>query len=249
VFHSFPNKTSGKIDLACQYKILQLIFGRVVFIRPLTFIFINYIYCYIKDGGNMRKKFGKYIALANTVIRPEVVEQKIFLLRGIKVMLDKDLALLYGVDTRNLNKAVKRNIDRFPLDFMFQLKNEEFKSLMFQFGTSNRGGTRKLPYAFTEQGVAMLSSVLHSKRAVQVNIAIMRVFVRIKELVPTYHKLISRVKTLEKKHLEHDKDLQGHEEDIQDVFLSIDQLQSKQEELEIKIDQTKDLSIKKLIRG
>jgi len=100
---------------------------------------------------------------------PEAIEKKILLLRGQKVMLDRDLAQLYGVQTRDLNKAVRRNPDRFPPDFMFHLTAEEFESLKFQFGTSSWGGTRKLPHAFTEQGVAMLSSVLHSKRAVQVN--------------------------------------------------------------------------------
>ena len=103
------------------------------------------------------------------IIPTEIIERKILLLRGQKVMLDKDLAQLYGVTTFNLNKAVKRNLDRFPQDFMFQLTKEEFQNLIFHFGISSWGGTRKLPFAFTEQGVAMLSSVLRSKRAVQVN--------------------------------------------------------------------------------
>jgi hypothetical protein len=95
----------------------------------------------------------------------EIIENKIHIFRGKKVMLDKDLARLYEVMTRDLNKAVKRNIERFPEDFMFQLSNGEFQNLMFQFGTSSWGGTRKLPLAFTEQGVAMLSSVLNSKKS------------------------------------------------------------------------------------
>src|SRR4030065_2080508 len=99
----------------------------------------------------------------------EMIEKKILLIRGEKVMLDADLAELYEVETFNLNKAVKRNIDRFPDDFMFQLSNEEFKNLIFHFGISSWGGTRKLPYAFTENGVAMLSSVLNSKLAIHVN--------------------------------------------------------------------------------
>ncbi len=111
------------------------------------------------------------------LVPQEVIERKIFLIRGQKVMLDKDLAELYGVKTGNLNKAVDRNIDRFPADFMFRLTPIEFKNLIFHFGTSSWGGTRKLPRAFTEQGVAMLSSVLKSKRAIYVNIAIMRAFV------------------------------------------------------------------------
>jgi hypothetical protein len=97
---------------------------------------------------------------------------KIYLIRGQKVMLDKDLSELYGVTTRNLNKAVKRNLKRFPKDFMFQLNKQEFENLIFQSGTSNWGGTRKLPSAFTEQGVAMLSGVLNSDRAIMVNIQI-----------------------------------------------------------------------------
>lgn len=102
------------------------------------------------------------------------IENKIFELRGQRVMLDSDLAELYEVETKNLNKAVKRNLDRFPADFMFQLTEEELTNLRFQFGTSSWGGSRYLPYAFTEQGVAMLSGILRSSIAVQVNINIMR---------------------------------------------------------------------------
>ena len=104
----------------------------------------------------------------------EQIENSIYLIRGEKVILDADLAQLYGVETKILNKAVKRNLDRFPEDFMFQLTTEEAENLRFQIGTSKkqRGGRRYLPYAFTEQGVAMLSSVLNSKRAIDVNIAI-----------------------------------------------------------------------------
>ena len=106
----------------------------------------------------------------------EIIESKIFYIRSQKVMLDRDLAQLYGVLTKNLNKAVTRNIDRFPPDFMFTLTKDEFENLKFHFGTSSWGGTRKMPRAFTEQGVAMLSSVLKSKRAAHVNIEIMRAF-------------------------------------------------------------------------
>lgn len=111
---------------------------------------------------------------------------KIYLIRNQKVMLDRDLAGLYDVTTGNLNKAVKRNSLRFPEDFMFQLTEKEFKDLIFQNGTSSWGGTRKLPYAFTEQGVAMLSSVLKSERAILVNIHIIRVFTRMRELLLTH---------------------------------------------------------------
>ena len=133
----------------------------------------------------------------------EVIEKKILLLRGQKVILDKDLATLYGVETFNLNKAVKRNLDRFPSDFMFQLLEGEFKNLIFQDGISSGaqwGGIRKLPYAFTEQGVAMLSSVLRSKKATQVNIEIMRAFVKLRELLSTHKDLARKLEEIEKKY-------------------------------------------------
>ncbi len=113
----------------------------------------------------------------------ERIEKAILLIRGEKVLLDKDLAVLYGVSTSVLNKAVTRNIDRFPSDFMFQLTRKEFSDLKFHFGTSSWGGTRKLPRAFTEQGVAMLSGVLKSKRAVRVNVEIMRAFVKLRRML------------------------------------------------------------------
>ena len=108
-----------------------------------------------------------------SAIPDELISSKIYIIRDKKIMLDKDLAVLYGVTTGNLNKAVKRNIKRFPEDFMFQLTKQEFDNLLFQFGISSWGGIRTLPYAFTEQGVAMLSGVLSSDRAIQVNIQIM----------------------------------------------------------------------------
>lgn len=129
------------------------------------------------------------------------VERAIRLIRGEKVILDEDLAELYGVETKNLVKAVQRNIDRFPVDFMFQLTNQEFKDLRFQFGTSSSwGGRRTPPYAFSEQGVAMLSSVLHSPRAVQVNIEIMRAFVRLRRLLASNAELAERLDQLEQKY-------------------------------------------------
>lgn len=132
---------------------------------------------------------------------PQVlIERKIFLIRGRRVMLDRDLAELYGVETRDLNKAVKRNIDRFPGDFMFQLTNEEFGNLKFHFGTSSWGGTRKLSYAFTENGVAMLSSVLNSKLAIHVNIQIMRTFTRLREILLTHKDLARKLAEMEKKY-------------------------------------------------
>lgn len=134
------------------------------------------------------------------VIPIEQIESIIILIRGQKVILDRYLAQLYGVTTGNFNKAVTRNIDRFPPDFIFQLTNEEFSDLKFHFGTSSWGGTRKLPRAFTEQGVAMLSSVLRSKRAVQVNIEIMRAFVRLRQMVSTYKRLEKRLDALEERY-------------------------------------------------
>ncbi len=130
----------------------------------------------------------------------EVIERRILFIRGQKVMLDEHLADLYGVTTGNLNKAVRRNSDRFPSDFMFPLTDEEAKALRFHFGISKlgRGGRRYLPCVFTEQGVAMLSSVLRSPRAVTANIEIMRAFVRMRELVATHEGLARKLSSLEK---------------------------------------------------
>src|SRR5438093_1737962 len=130
------------------------------------------------------------------------VERRIFLVRGQKVMLDTDLAELYRVPTKSLNLAVKRNADRFPEDFMFQLTDDEAAGLRFHFETSKRGrgGRRYLPYAFTEQGVAMLSSVLRSARAVEVNIAIMRTFVQLRRLMDSNRDLARKIEALEKKY-------------------------------------------------
>ncbi len=130
----------------------------------------------------------------------EHIDRMIFLVRGHKVMVDHDLAQLYQVETRALLQAVKRNIERFPPDFMFQLTQEEARNLRSQFVTSSWGGRRYLPYAFTEQGVAMLSSVLRSSRAVQVNIEIMRAFVRLRRLVDSNAELRRRLDELEKKY-------------------------------------------------
>lgn len=130
----------------------------------------------------------------------ERIEAAILVLRGHKVILDKDLAALYGVTTGNLNRAVDRNRERFPEDFMLRLTQEEFNDLIFHFGRSRWGGTRKLARAFTEQGVAMLSSVLRSPRAALVNIEIMRAFVRLREMIATSRDLAWRLDELEKRH-------------------------------------------------
>ena len=138
------------------------------------------------------------------------IEKRIYVIRGQKVMLDTDLAQLYRVPTFRLNEQVKRNGKRFPRDFMFQLSRQEADFLTSQNAMSNvgRGGRRTLPYAFTEHGVAMLSSVLNSERAVQVNIAIMRAFVRLRQVIAAHEELARKIDELEKKYKEHDSQFQ-----------------------------------------
>ena len=150
------------------------------------------------------------------------IEKKIYLIRGQRVMLDADLAELYGVKTKILNKAVKRNLDRFPEDFMFQLNNEELERLRFQIGTSKtgHGGTRYLPYAFTEQGVAMLSGVLSSQRAIKVNVEIMRAFVRLRQVLASHRELARKLEELE-------RHLRNHDEQIEAIFDAIRQLMTQ----------------------
>lgn len=141
-------------------------------------------------------------SLVKKPVSPEEITGKILFYRDKKVMLDSDLAKLYGVPTGLLNLAVKRNIDRFPSDFMVQLTKEEAESLILQIATSKkgRGGRRKLPYVFTEQGVAMLSSVLNSKRAIHVNIEIMRAFAKIREMILSYKELQKKINEIEEKY-------------------------------------------------
>jgi hypothetical protein len=133
-------------------------------------------------------------------IPTEVIENKIYRIRGQKVMLSSDLAVLYEVEHKVLMQAVKRNKDRFPEDFMFQITKNEFENLKSHFVTSRWGGIRKMPYAFTEQGVAMLSSVLRSNRAVQVNVEIIRAFVRLREMLQSHKDLERKLHDLEKKY-------------------------------------------------
>ncbi len=136
------------------------------------------------------------------------ITRLILFLRKQKVMLDSDLASLYGVTTGNLNKAVKRNAQRFPSDFMFQLTAKEAEDLIFQIGRSKkRGGRRHRPYAFTEQGVAMLSSVLNSERAIAINVAIMRTFVRLRQMLDSNHELAQKFSELEQRVGKHDEDI------------------------------------------
>ncbi len=168
----------------------------------------------------------------NTIVPDEVVINKIYYIRGHKIMLDNDLAELYGVTTGNLNKAVKRNLKRFPDDFMFQLSQEEFKNLIFQNGTSSWGGTRKVPYAFTEQGVAMLSGILNSDRAIAVNIQIMRIFTKVRQMLSDNTDI-----KLEIADIKHAITKLAHKQGNQDknidlLFTYIDRLQEKIEEPE-----------------
>jgi hypothetical protein len=130
------------------------------------------------------------------IIPDETIIRKIYLLRGEKVLLDRDLAELYGVDTKVLKQAVKRNAKRFPKDFMFTLTQKEFQNLRSQFATSNRGGVRYLPFAFTEQGVAMLSGVINSPKAIEMNIAIMRAFVETRKLLHSNKKIAEQIQQL-----------------------------------------------------
>jgi len=145
--------------------------------------------------------------MGKEVIPIERIARAILVIRREKVMLDSDLAALYGVTTGNLNKAVKRNAERCPTDFMFQLDVEEVANLKFQFGISSWGGRRRLPYGFTEQGVAMLSSVLNSERAVKVNIAIMRAFVQLRETLDTNRELARKFSELEQRVGKHDDEI------------------------------------------
>jgi len=140
-----------------------------------------------------------------TIFTQKDLKSKIYTIRSVQVMLDRDLAELYGVLTRNLNKAVKRNSKRFPLDFMFQLSKEEFEDLKFQFGTSSWGGIRKLPYVFTEQGVATLSGILKSAKAIEVNIQIIRAFVAMRKFISANTYLFQRLDAAETKLIDHDK--------------------------------------------
>ncbi len=171
----------------------------------------------------------------------ETITHRILLLRGQKVLLDADLAALYGVETKVLLQAVKRNLERFPEDFMFQLTNQEFNVLRSQSVTSSSealetlrwGGRRTAPYAFTEQGVAMLSSVLSSPQAVQVNIAIMRAFVKLRELAMTHHDLAKQLDALEEKTevmaMQHDSFARNTRAQLKQVFDAIRELMTPPE--------------------
>lgn len=139
-----------------------------------------------------------------TLIPDEVIMKKIFIIRGSKVMLDRDLADLYEIETKQLKRAVRRNISRFPQDFMFELSPKEFNNLRSQFGTSSWGGARYTPMAFTEHGVIMLASVLNSNRAIQVNIQIVRIFTKMRKMLASHEELLSKLEKIANKLAKHD---------------------------------------------
>lgn len=152
----------------------------------------------------------------NELIPIQIIENKILIIRGMKVMFDKDLAALYEIETGALNRAVKRNLERFPDFFMFQLTEEEFNSLRCQFGISKtgKGGRRYLPYVFTEHGVLMLSSVLNSKKAIAVNIQIMQAFIKLREMALLHKDMTKRLDELEDTFIKYAKDMNINIEDI-----------------------------------
>ena len=157
-----------------------------------------------------------------SLIPDDVVINKIFFIRNQKVMLDRDLAKLYGVETKRLNEQVKRNLTRFPEDFMFQLNEIEFQNLKSQFATSSWGGIRKLPYAFTEHGVLMLSSVLNSEKAIQTNIQIMRIFTKTRQMLADNSDLRIDFEIMKKK-------IENQGKNIELVFQYVDELMEKKE--------------------
>lgn len=169
--------------------------------------------------------------MAKQELKALVAEQKIlnkiYILRGQKVMLDKDLAEMYGVETRVLNQGIKRNMARFPKDFMFQLSDKEFQNLISQNVTSSWGGTRKLPYAFTEQGVAMLSSILNSKTAIEVNIRIIRVFTKMREFALTHNEILMQLARLEKEVSNINRNTERNTKDIENIFTVLKELIEK----------------------
>ncbi len=159
----------------------------------------------------------KSIITLSTVLPDESIISKIYFIRGQKVMLDTDLALLYQVENKQLKRQVRRNIDRFPDDFMFELTSSEFENLRSQFGTTSWGGSRYMPMAFTEQGVSMLSGVLNSPVAIQVHIQIIRIFTRMRELLMTNKDIFLKLEKME-------KDVKENKQDIAMIFKALKQL-------------------------
>ena len=161
-------------------------------------------------------------SIVKLMVSDDSIINKIYFIRSKKVMLDSDLAELYGVETKQLKRAVRRNIERFPDDFMFEMKKEELQNLRCQFGTSSWGGIRYIPMVFTEQGVAMLSSVLNSEIAIKVNIQIIRVFSRMREYLLTHKEILSKLEQLE-------KSISYHDESIEIIFNTLKELLKKPE--------------------
>lgn len=155
--------------------------------------------------------------MQNSMRPNETILDKIYVIRNQKVLLDRDLAQLYGIETKRLNEAVKRNISRFPDDFMFQLNDVEFETLKSQFATSSWGGNRKRPFAFTEHGILMLSSVIHSELAISVNIQIMRLFTQMRQWIMEHSEVQEKIHLLEQK-------VENHDKNIELVFSYLDEL-------------------------
>ena len=155
--------------------------------------------------------------MQNSMRPNETVLDKIYVIRNQKVLLDRDLAQLYGIETKRLNEAVKRNLSRFPDDFMFQLNDVEFETLKSQFATSSWGGNRKRPFAFTEHGILMLSSVIHSELAISVNIQIMRLFTQMRQWIMEHSEIQEKIHLLEQK-------VENHDKNIALVFSYLDEL-------------------------
>ena len=165
---------------------------------------------------------GKVMTMAD-----EVIVNKIYLVRGQKVMIDRDLAELYGVETKVLKQAVRRNISRFPPDFLFQLNKKELEHWRTQIASSNpqhKMGLRYAPFCFTEQGVTMLSCVLNSERAIEVNIRIIRVFIKMREMLSSHKDILVKLEQIEKKLFQHDMGMNKHQEDVQLIFQALKQL-------------------------
>jgi hypothetical protein len=159
----------------------------------------------------------------NLILKEDAIINRIYMIRGMKVMLDSDLAELYEVETKRINEQVKRNLSRFPTDFMFQLNEREFENLRSQFATSSWGGRRTFPYVFTEHGVLMLSSVLNSQKAIEVNIQIMRIFIRMRSALLENQALINKIEQIEQQTTQ-------NSEDIQYVFRVVKELIHKKAE-------------------
>jgi phage regulator Rha-like protein len=163
-------------------------------------------------------------------ISEELIVNKIYHIRGQKVMLDRDLAEMYEVETKQLKRQVVRNIERFPEEFMFELTKEEFDDLRSQNGTSSWGGTRYLPYAFTEHGVLMLSSVLNSPIAIQVNIRIIKIFTRLREELVKHKDILLKLEQIDKKIINLGLDIKSHDGEIETLFKLVDEIRKESEQ-------------------